>query len=254
MFAMMLAAMLSCSDAYEWRPAAVPHVMELFRDGVKVGRYDLRAKIYVRYIDGDAVSIEPTQPPVDPPADCVEAKDDVCPNYGVDFDKISQSRHYSINGQSASEEEVANRMTGKLVDDSSKLFITVIGTPEFRKKVTDDWKTHKAFADVRSRYHFHDYAPDHPMVKCGFVTVNGVYCQAPGGKVIHRQEGYDGPEKLSEAAIESVRKVDPNYKPSADVNLNDPAEKIKGVPVIVWIAGGVALLLIAKAQQGKSEA
>ena len=81
------------------------------------------------------------------------------------------------------------------------------------------------------------------MAKPGFVTSGQptIYCQAPDGKVLHRQDDYGGPEQLAEAA----RKAKPNYRPENDPNVNRPLDAAKQVPGIVWVIAAVLALLVA---------
>lgn len=237
-------------DTYDWRDVPADHdQMALFRNGKQIGIYVLSAGDYFRR-DGSAypkaplpTGIKPPSPR--PPVEVVgpPAPPQELPNYGIDLDQINRSRSYAINGQLASRDDAHDALQGKLSDDSARLRVTVIGSPADCDKVQRDIDTHAAFKDLRSRIHVKCYAPDNPMVDVGFVKdgTPTIYCQTPGGKVLHRQDVYEGPEKLAEA----VRKADPKYTPTADPNLNlDPLAKIKTLPVAVWVAGGALVVLL----------
>ena len=54
------------------------------------------------------------------------------------------------------------------------------------------------------------YPPNHWSLEPGFVTTGSptIYCQAPSGKVLHRQDDYQGGgEELSEALPESQERL-----------------------------------------------
>ena len=83
----------------------------------------------------------------------------------------------------------------------------------------------------------------------GFVTTGKptIYVQAPDGKVLHRQDDYQGgaPE-----LAEAIRRIDPNYDPKKDFDLRkllripNPLSK---VPVAAWLlAAGLLYGFFAK--------
>jgi hypothetical protein len=97
--------------------------------------------------------------------------------------------------------------------------LTIIGSDDERKAVTDDLNKHPLLSPLASNLLVRDYRPDHwHVARAGFVTAGhpSIYLQATDGKVLHRTAVYEGPEKLAEA----IRKADPHYDPSKDPDLN----------------------------------
>jgi hypothetical protein len=142
--------------------------------------------------------------------------------HGTDPEKIAPREEYRVGGQLVSRDQALKALqVGALADDSRKLRLTVIGSPEERKKALAGLP-----ADVKDRCLVKEYAPDHWAVKGAGFKADGhpaVYVQAPDGKVLHRQD--DG-DKLAEA----VRKADPAYDPAKDPDLRKPKAPDKPAP------------------------
>lgn len=175
--------------------------------------------------------------------------------FGVDTDKVSESRSYRIcDGASAPKEVTRSRAIGEMgeagiPDDAHKLRLTVIGSEADCKRVLDDLKSHPALTPFRDLLVIQDYRPDQWAVADGGFKTSGspvIYLQTPGvKKPRHRQDEYRGPEKLAEA----IRNADPNYKPELDPDLNKTGggallDKLKALPPVAWILGGLAVLFL----------
>jgi hypothetical protein len=146
--------------------------------------------------------------------------------FGVDTSKLTGKDTYKVhNGNGCNEvsRQEAHKIVGeKLQDDSSKLRITVIG---------DDGQQKKAIADIQSLMKdvndwaiVRGYPPGHWALQPGFFQSGSptIYCQAPSGKVLHRQDDYQGG---GDEAVEALRKAKNNY----DVK-KDPDLRKSGIP------------------------
>jgi hypothetical protein len=171
------------------------------------------------------------------------------PNYGVDKDRIEGPK-YEVRGKQVSRQEAIDAVTGAIPDESKKLHLTVIGPADARARVLEDLKK-EPLAGLADRLLVQAYDPSHWAVKdAGFVTGGSptVYLQARDGKVLHRQDSYDGPQKLAEA----IRRADPKYDPKADPNLTSPLGGVLAlfnqIPPVGWllVGGGVLYLLLRK--------
>lgn len=180
------------------------------------------------------------------------------PNFGVDKDKISKEPQILRGDKAIGRKEAIKLLEGKnLEDDTAKLRLTIIGPEADRKRVLADIESNPVLSvAVKERCLVQAYAPDHWAVKnLGFVTTGKptIYLQRADGKVLHRQEDYRGPEKLTEA----IRKADPKYDTARDPDLNKPWwEKIlpadlSKVPTSVWVIGGAGVLLLLSRNQQK---
>lgn len=149
-------------------------------------------------------------------------------NFGVETDKIGRTPSYHRNGKSVSRGDIVQALEKGLVDDSALPRLTVIGPEEARKRVLTDLNSSPALAPWKGKFLVQDYTPDNWAIQgLGFVTTGSptIYAQRPDGVVLHRQDGYEGPEKLAQA----LRKADPTYDPKKDPDLAKP-----GVLGIDW--------------------
>jgi hypothetical protein len=146
-------------------------------------------------------------------------------NYGLDLSKLGSKERYTVNGSEVHKGEAFGLIGGggQLADDSAKLRLTIIGPDAERAKVRQDLETAPALAEFRDKLLVQDYPPEHWAVRCGFKTDGHptIYCQAPDGKVLHRQDSYTTAEDLAGA----LRKADPNYQPSKDPDKSKPDPK-----------------------------
>src|SRR5207302_1542541 len=111
---------------------------------------------------------------------------------------------------------------GTLTDDSQKLRLTIFGSESDRADVLS-----KLPADLKDKLSIQAYAPEHWVVgQRGFKLGAGttIYLESPLGIVLHRQEGWDGPDSLAKA----IERADPNYDPSKDPDLRKPPKPTPG--------------------------
>jgi hypothetical protein len=110
-----------------------------------------------------------------------------------------------------------------LPDDSNLRRITLIGTKEDCAMVQNDLSSHPSLLPYKGKYLLQSYLPSDWAVKNVGFDVSGspriIVQEAPNAKgsarVLHSQADYaDGPEGLANA----LRKADPNYDPSKDVD------------------------------------
>jgi hypothetical protein len=148
----------------------------------------------------------PCEPPLPPPC------------FGVVRDNPPEEPRYLLNGVPLGAEEARDAVEKGIVDDRNKLRVTVIGPDDVRKKVRHEIESHPAFAPLRDSMSIRDYPPDHWSLAVGFVTTGQptVYCQAPSGKVLHRQDDYAGG---ADAAVTALRRAKESYDPRMDPDL-----------------------------------
>lgn len=129
------------------------------------------------------------------------------------------------------------RTGGELTDDSKKPRLTLIGPKADRERALAELP-----AELKTKWLVQSYEPtDWAIKNYGFVTTGTptIYLQEPSGKVMFRQDAYEGPKTW-----DAVRKADPTYDPNKDPN-GKPSPLIPtsgSVPTWVWIVGGAALL------------
>jgi hypothetical protein len=124
---------------------------------------------------------------------------------------------YQMNGVKSCKLHSTEAIKGKLIDDSKRLRLTIIGAEAERKKVREDLASNVALTPLLDHLLVQDYAPTDWAVQCGFKTDGKptIYLQAPDGKVLHRADAYAGPDNLASA----IRKADESYRPDADPDL-----------------------------------
>ena len=252
---------LVATSRIEWRQRDdVPGEIYLFVDGFQVGGYRPERGEW-RDFDGQTWS--------SPRALCLPA-DSARPfsgieqtsaagavrNYGLELDKLSgrEGGGYSLCGRSVSRNEALQALAGPgaFHDDSDLLRVTVIGEAQTRATVLEDLDRHEALQTWTGRALVSGLSPGNPRVRdAGFVTAGAptIYIQAPGGQVLHRQDGYRGPESLAEALqLAERRRKDPNYDPAKDPDLNrlrtDNSLKIKSWHL--YLVAGVLLAYLLR--------
>jgi hypothetical protein len=169
---------------------------------------------------------------------CV-AKADALPHWmthGTDPGKLTAREEYRVGGRAVSRDEALQALRGApLADDSRKPRLTVIGSPEERRKVLAGLPD-----DVKERWLVKEYAPDHWAVSGAGFKADGhptVYLQAPDGKVLHRQDDADN-------LAAAVRRADPAYDPNKDPDLRKPKAPDKPAapdephPWAGWVVAG----------------
>lgn len=161
-------------------------------------------------------------------------------NFGVEVGRISKGEHLSYNGN-----PVTQKPLPSVPDDSGKLHLTIIGSQAERHAVLHDLDAAPELAEFRDRFLIQDYPPDHWAVTlCGFYTAGHptIYLQMPGGKVLHRQDDYNGPKPLAEA----LRRAAADYQAGKDPDLRSASLDWHNIPTAGWIllAGfGISLFL-----------
>jgi hypothetical protein len=234
---------------YEWRTFPDDKdELSLWQDGVQIGNFRVSAKKYYPRL-APGVWGDPCPPPYPPPLDVItpgQIESDGTINFGLDRSRMSAAGKHLLDGKEVSKEELLQAL-GKpsLPDDSQWLSLTIIGPEAARKNALSDLQSSQFLAPWKERLKVQDYPPDHWAVKdAGFVTTGNptIYCQAPDGTVLHRQDVYRGPEALAEV----LRKADPTYNPERDPDLNKP---LSSVPIWIWIGGGILLVLLWKGEE-----
>jgi hypothetical protein len=163
-------------------------------------------------------------------------------NFGVSTDKIAKNEVYTVNGR------IISQPAGQPIpDDSGKLHLTIIGSEAERRRVLEDLATALELAEFRDRFLVQDYPPDHWAVAlCGFYSAGHptIYLQQPSGKVLHRQDDYDGPQRLAEA----LRKASATYDANRDPDLRASALSLSNIPTpaCILLAGFLVSLLFKK--------
>lgn len=230
---------------YEWRSFPDDRdQLSLWKDGVQWGNYRIsEKKYYPRLASG--VWGEPCAPPYPPPQDVVtpgKIETDGTINFGLDRDHLQVAGKHLIDGKEVSKEQLLQALgKASLPDDSKWMSLTVIGPEAARQKVLSDLQSSPFLTKWKDKIKVQDYAPDHWAVRdAGFVTTGQptIYCQAPDGTVLHRQDEYRGPQALAEV----LRRADPAYQPERDPDLN---KSLASVPPWLWI-GGILLILLWK--------
>lgn len=114
-------------------------------------------------------------------------------------------------------------------DDSAKRRITIIGSVEDRKRALAQLPADvDKFFVVTAFDPDHWYVADNGFVKTGTPTV---YCQLPGGEVIHRQDDAADVGK-------AVQRARPDYDPKKDPDLRktpEPAPDDPDAPAGPWV-------------------
>ena len=233
MFSIVMALSLafpSEEPTYRWQSTPTdPGRLYLYRDGVQIGGYDLAEHFYRSY-DGKDWGPR-TEPPLPPPC------------FGVALAKIGGQPIYRLNGQPVPARAAYEAVDKGFDDDSGKFRVTLIGPAEVRAKAREALENHPDFTSLKPRVIVRDFAPDHWAMNAGFVTTGQptIYCQAPGGKVLHRQDDFAGGPA---ALIAAIRHASDRYDSSRDPDLRPRASSLVGTlaAVLAVIAAGVALV------------
>ena len=177
-------------------------------------------------------------------------------NFGVDRDQVNDRETYRVNGIECEKQRAYEALRGdpRLPDDSAMRRVVVVGSDAKRKEVLLDWNAGK-LAEFRNTALLHCYPPDHwHMKEVGYKAHAdpSIYIVAADGKVLHRQDYYDGPDKLATA----LRKTDPAYDPAKDPDVTKPAPGPGGSTFPItsnWLLlglGAVVVYLLAFRKKG----
>lgn len=131
---------------------------------------------------------------------------------GVVKSGLATEPKYTFQGQEIGKEK-AYAILGAtdLIDDSKKATVSVIGPDKVRKETLSALK-----ASLGDGFKYWEGLPEDWSFDPGFKKVGNpvtIYCQAPDGKVLHRQDDLDGG---TQAAIEAIRKANPSYDPAIE--------------------------------------
>ena len=146
-------------------------------------------------------------------------------NFGIEQEKLDHAERYWLNGLALTNKQACKILGSATVlpDDSNLGRITLIGTKEACAMVQNDLSNHPSLLPYKGKYLLQSYLPEDWAVKNVGFDVSGspriIVQEAPNakgsGRVLHSQADYaDGPEGLANA----LRKADPNYDPSKDVD------------------------------------
>jgi hypothetical protein len=168
---------------------------------------------------------------------------------GVVQSKLFHDGHdgYTTKGETAKRfvESVQAGKTG-IADDSSKPYVSIVGTPEECKPVMDAFRGAGPLGQLRVQVRARDFRPDDDYVRgVGLTTGQGhpeIVVQAADGSVAWHQHTYDGESKLAEAIASSGALRKPN--PAHDA-AKDPGPGVIGsTPVWVFVVLSAAVVLL----------
>lgn len=180
----------------------------------------------------------------------VKVNNDEVLNFGIDPSFLNRTEPLNTNP------EEVRKIEQRLIDDSKKLRFTVIGKPEDRKRVIEDFNK----LNYKDEFLVKEYSPeDWEVSRFGFVTTGSptIYIQQPDGKVLHRQDDYKGLDDLK-VVFSKIRVKDPNYDPSKDPDLRKGfggdldqivkqiLDKIKEYNNVLLVVGIILLILSLK--------
>lgn len=226
-----------------WKSDPAQLHWQLFQDGKHIADYDWE-KDEFHYLGKPPQAPPWGKRPVAPAAEKVQ-------NFGVDLSGLHQGQYYTIGGRQCTRQQAweAIEKGGQLADDSGKLRLTVIGPEANRKQVLTDLEMSPALAPWKGKLLVQSYAPEHwAVARVGFVTGGQptIYLQQPEGKVLHRQDSYEGG---AEALAEAIRKADPNYKPELDKDKRKAdVPPISEWPVWIFVVAALGLGLLLAPQ------
>lgn len=228
---------------YEWKEGRKGDQSILYRSGKQLG--------VVWYADGKFYTKESD---LEKAGKCPVDLPPWMPFFGVDLRRLQRPvdpARFLHNGKPVTRADALALVGAELPADKDKLRLTIIGPAADTARVAQDLDK-QPLAALKDRFVVQSYEPSHWAVAGAGFKCDGpypvVYLQAPDGKVLHRQDGYEGPDKLAEA----VRKADPNYDPKRDPDLSLPFQLpgfLQSVPVLAWVLGGLGILFLLK---GKS--
>lgn len=212
--------------------------------GQLTGWYDERSDSYWHFVNGQ------WSDPVSPPWSSSAKKRtiDLRKDPGVERALIPSREELRIHdgkrvtiisddfGYSSSENELPN--------DAGLPRLTVIGSQAELDRVKADLA---AYPELMKNLSAQFYLPHNFALRCGFVTTGNpsIYLQAPGGKVLHHQDHYNGGVQ---ALVGAIRKPRPDYNPANDPDLTKPM--VPGMSEIPWplflLGGGAAWIMFGE--------
>lgn len=222
--------------------------------GQQVGVYDADSDRYCRWFAQTKTWSTPEKPPIDPPTrkttGAIQKDPDSKYVITADGERFPIDETGAINfGVYPSPPGTQGHAAGQVGDEPrdeplcQKLRLTVIGPQESRQAVLEDVKRSPQLAELAKSFLLSDFGPNDWQVRNGGYVTTGkptIYVQAPTGKVLHRQDSYNGPDELAQA----LRKANESYKPEKDPNLSAPLLGLLGIPIEVWLIAAGALWLV----------
>jgi len=183
----------------------------------------------------------------DPDLQQVPASDSKLVNFGIEQEKLNHAEGYWLNGLALTSKQACKILgnASVLPDDATLGRITLIGTKEDCNQVNNDLVSHPSLLPYKGKYLVQSYLPGDWAVKDVGFDVSGspriIIQEAPTttgmARVLHSQADYsDGPEGLANA----LRKTDPNYDPTKDVD----RRKLEPLQLPDW-AGNWLVIAIA---------
>jgi hypothetical protein len=200
---------------------------------------------------------------------CAPAEETVVSDFGVERSRFPLLRegetYYSLNGRRVGAGDALRAIQASgdgLTDDTAKLRLTVIGSVEECRPVTEDLAHHAALAGWRDKLLVQTYRPEAWAVHGVNLPANGhpaiVLQTAPDahgrGRVLHVQYDYaDGADGLSGA----LRRADPNYDPHHDPDRRrfpEPEPLLAGPHghshwVALAVLGGLLLVILLSSRR-----
>lgn len=209
--------------------------------------------VNVFFCRADAEPEPPPEPTPEPPPQ--PKKEDHRQNFGIDTGNFPHlpfgEERYSMGGCCISRED-ALRLIGdrQLPDESSKLVISVIGTPDQTKRIMDDLQGQLApFLNGFRKPKV--YLPDSwEITGVGFRPKRTPYIsiQTAEGVELHAQSDYDDGAPGLRKAIERLRKPNPQYDPSKTPDLRKdlpvPAPVTPNSPVLTPTGNTLFIVLL----------
>lgn len=226
---------VSMAELVWWRHLNDPTGMYLYDDNTLVGRFDLPTQTYRPFNTRTQDYGEASQAPAAVPPQASNG------DYGVDTSRIHAG--VSISGRTCTEAEAIQAIQDTAIPrDERFLRLTVIGNERDRERVLRDLEQHPELSPLRASLVVQDYDPNDWAMRVGFHTQGRptIYLQQPDGKVLHRQDDYDGPSNLAGA----IRRANDSYQASRDRDLR--RTDTNSLLPILLLGGGVLLLLFAK--------
>lgn len=225
------------AEEYRWlRWDQDPTRVYLYKGKKQIGAYDLDEHYYRELLNERTGEWAPnSKPPISPPV------------FGVDTDKLPRQESYRLNGNEVRKDVAMEVLANGLNDDTSKLRVTVVDPDQKgRQQIVEDLRKIPEGESFAVR----EYDPKAWELSSGFSTTGTptIYFQAPNGKVLHRQDDYQGG---AAPTIEALRKAKASYDPKMDPDLRKPqaTSSTSYASYLLPALGGVliALLYLRKA-------
>lgn len=192
-------------------------------------------------------------------------------NYGIETDELNKAPRRTYRGREVTKKELLSiiqrggKGNGTLVDDSKLLCLTILGDKATDATVLADLDRDPHLTPWKGRIKVQHYDASNWVPSHGGFAFPSIYIQTPDGKVLHRQEGYRGPELLAEALAKAQDLYEPNpaYRKEDDPDLNKPAlpslpglddldKKLAALPNWAWLLIGGGVVFVVTRQEQRS--